>query len=74
MKNCIIMEIFYLGVCKNWNENMEIKREIEGIYVGILCNFLFGLGFLWVWEVGFFFFLLYVKIFFYEFFKNDVMC
>lgn len=74
MKNCIIMEIFYLGVCKNWNENMEIKREIEGIYVGILCYFLFGLGFLWVWEVGFFFFLLYVKIFFYEFFKNDVMC
>lgn len=38
MKNRIIMETPYLGVCKNGNENMEIKREIEGIHEGILRN------------------------------------
>lgn len=69
------METPYLGVCKNWNENMEIKREIEGIHVGILRNSLPGLGFSWVREAGlFFFFLLHVKIFFYESFKHDATC
>lgn len=53
---------------------MEIKREIEGIHVGILRNSLPWLGFSWVREVGFFFFLLHVKIFFHEFFKNDATC
>lgn len=68
------METPYLGVCKNWNENMEIKREIEGIHVGILRNSLPGLGFSWVREAGFFFFFSACQDFFYESFKNDATC